>query len=302
MPLTEPRDDGLPGMDALQAVCRIAEVDPTDARLLHHRSNAVYLLPRDQRVVRLAPDTAVRRRRAHTSIAVTRWLATQPDPVALPPMPGDQPVIAAGAVATFWPHRPTTPPPSLADLAIPLRRLHSFPAPPFPVPRYQPLQRLQEAFDLDQNRPQPAVTDDDRTWLLQRATELIDTFSTTDFPLGDGLVHGDAHTENLVHDHHNLLLIDWDGACLGPRELDLLTGIPNHFHEPASRRAQFLNAYGYDILTWPGWTLLRDLTELHALGAYIRLAPTKPAAAVELRHRIRSLRTNDRSAVWHAVP
>lgn len=299
---TEPSDDGLPSIDALHAVCRIADADPTDARLLHHRSNAVYLLPRDQVVVRLAPDTPVRRRRAHTSIAVTRWLATQPDPIALPPMPGDQPVIAAGAVATFWPHRPTALPPTPVDLAVPLRRLHALPTPPFPLRRYQPLQRLQEALDLDQNRPRPAINDDDRAWLLNRTTELIDAFNTTDFPLGEGLVHGDAHTENLVRDRTNWLLIDWDGTCLGPRELDLLTGIPNHFHESAATRTQFLTAYGYDILAWPGWILLRDLTELHALGAYIRLAPTKHAAAHELRHRLRSLRTNDRSARWHAIP
>lgn len=46
-------------------------------------------------------------------------------------------------------------------------------------------------------------------------------------------------------------------------------------------------AYGYDVRAWPEWTVLRDITELHSLGAYIRLAPDKPAAADELRHRIR---------------
>ncbi|WP_410570696.1 phosphotransferase family protein [Amycolatopsis sp. cmx-4-61] len=296
-------DSGLPGLPALRETCRIFGADPADARLLHQRSNAVYLLPRDQLVVRLAPDTALRRRRAQTCIEVTQWLATQPEPVALAPASGEQPVIAADAVATFWPHRPTTPAPSLEDLAVPLRRLHALPAPPFPVPRYQPLQRLFEAIDLDQQRPRPAVADDDRAWLFDRAHTLADVFATTAFPLGDGLVHADAHSENLVRapDGH-WLLIDWDSTCLGPRELDLLTGIPDHFHEPEADRTRFLTAYGYDILSWPGWKLLRDITELHALGAYIRLAPDKPAAAAELHHRVRSLRTDDRSARWHAIP
>ncbi|TVT22876.1 phosphotransferase, partial [Amycolatopsis rhizosphaerae] len=150
--------------------------------------------------------------------------------------------------------------------------------------------------------PQPALTTDDHTWLTQRAAELVDTFMTTRFPLGEGLIHADAHTENLVHDHGHWLLIDWDGTCLGPRELDLLTGIPDHFHEPARLREQFLTGYGYNILDWPEWTLLRDITELHALGAYIRLAPSKPAAAAELARRIRSLRAGDRSVRWHAIP
>lgn len=207
-------------------------------------------------------------------------------------------------VATFWPYRPTTPASSLADLAVPLRRLHALPAPPFPVPRYQPLQRLSDALDLDHRRPHPAVADNDRAWLLARARTLVDTFTATTFPLGEGLVHADAHSENLLRDpdHSRWLLIDWDGTCLGPRELDLLTGIPDHFHEPETNRTQFLTTYGYNILSWPHWPLLRDITELHALGTYIRLAPSKPPAATELHHRIRSLRSGDRSARWHAIP
>ena len=303
MALPDRQDSGLPSLPALREACRIFGADPAGARLLHQRSNAVYLLPRDDIVVRLAPDTPLRRRRAQTCVEVTRWLAGQPDPIGLPPVLGEQPVIVAGAVATFWPQRPTTPAPSLADLAVPLRHLHALSTPPLPVPRHQPLQRLVEAVDLDQRRPHPAVAVADRAWLLDRAHTLIDTFTTTAFPLREGLVHADAHSENLVRDPDGRwLLIDWDGTCLGPRELDLLTGIPDHFHEPEDDRRRFLTAYGYDILGWPGWTLLRDVTELHALGAYIRLAPSKPVAAAELHHRIRSLRTGDRSARWHAIP
>ena len=40
----------------------------------------------------------------------------------------------------------------------------------------------------------------------------------------------------------------------------------------------------------------------HARTPIIRLAPSKPATAAELHHRIRSLRTGDRSARWHAIP
>jgi aminoglycoside phosphotransferase (APT) family kinase protein len=304
MPLAASQDSGLPGLPALREVCRIFGADPVGAQLLHQRSNAVFLLPSDQLVVRLAPDTPLRRRRAQTCIDVTSWLESQPEPVALAPVPGEQPVIAAGAVATFWPQRPTTPPASLTDLAVLLRRLHTLPVPQFPVPRYQPLQRLFEALDLDYERPRPTLATNDRAWLLDRARTLVTTFTATTFPLGDGLVHADAHSENLVRDpsHGSWLLIDWDGTCLGPRELDLLTGIPDHFHEPEADRRRFLAAYGYDILDWPGWTLLRDITELHALSAYIRLASSKSAAATELHHRVRSLRTGDRAARWHAIP
>lgn len=296
-----PRDAQLPGLDALYGVCRIFGADPKDARLLHHRSNAVYLLPHARSIVRLAPDTPLRRDRAITVMGVTRWLATQPGPIALPPMPGEQPVLAAGAVATFWPYRPTVPSATLADLAAPLRRLHALPDPPVRVPRYRPLHRLHEALALDGQRRHPALTHNERAWLTERADELVDRFITTHFPLGDGLVHADVHTENLLRIDGEWVLIDWDQTCIGPRELDLLTGLPDHFHEPSAGRMQFLSAYGYDILDWPDWTLLRDITELHSLAAYIRLAASKPAAATELRHRLRSLRTGDTSARWHAI-
>ena len=74
-------------------------------------------------------------------------------------------------------------------------------APPWPVPGYQPLRRLREALALDQGRPRPAVADDDRAWLRDRADELVDTFTTTQFPLGVGLIHADARHGNLVFDH-----------------------------------------------------------------------------------------------------
>lgn len=292
---------GLPGLDALAQVCRAFGVNDEDAVLLHHRSNAVYLLPHEQVVARLAPPTALRQQRANTVIAVTRWLATQPDPIALAPVPGEQPVVTGGAVATFWPYQPPTLPPTLADLAELLRRLHALPTPPFPVPEYQPLHRLHEALDIDQARQHPVLPETDRTWLAERAHVLVDAFATTEFPLGIGLVHADAHSENLVRHNAGWVLIDWDQTCLGPRELDLLAGLPDHFHEPEANRVAFLTAYGYDLTHWPGWRLLRDIAELHSVASYIRLGPSKPAAAAELNKRVQSLRSGDRSIRWQAI-
>ncbi|GAB3447731.1 phosphotransferase [Actinophytocola sediminis] len=293
--------EDLPGLEALSAACRAFGLDDADARLLHHRSNAVYALPRDQVVARLSPATDLRRERAATVIGVTRWLSSLPDPVALAPLPGDQPVVTESAVATFWRYRPTTAPPTFEHLATLLRRLHQLPPPPFPMPRYRPLHRLREAIDLDTRRNEPALADTTRAWLDNRVAVMLETFTQTTFPLGVGLIHADAHSENLVRQDDGWVLIDWDQTCLGPRELDLLAGLPDHFHEPAADRTAFLTAYGYDLTRWPAWTLLRDIAELHSLASYIRLAPTKPAAAQELTRRVDSLRSGDRSVRWHAI-
>ncbi|MFR9770684.1 aminoglycoside phosphotransferase family protein [Nocardia sp. SC052] len=294
-------DSQLPGRAAVRAACQEFGVDDRDAQLLHHRSNAVWLLPHADLVVRLAPDTAYRRERAHTTVAVTRWLAAEAQRIALTPASGIQPVTVSGAIATFWPYRPSPGRPGPADLGTLVRRLHSVARPPFPVPRYQPLRRLFEALALEDERTTPALTDSDRAWLRARAEALVGQFTQTEFPLGEGLVHVDVHSENAVCDHGDWVLIDWDQCSIGPRELDLVNGLPDHFHQPQHERARFAAAYGYDLLDWPGWALLRNITELHSLGAYIRLAPTKPAAAEELRHRIRSLQTGDKAAVWQGV-
>lgn len=293
-------DSALPGRSALEQVCTAFGLNPDAAQLLHRRSNAVWRV--GDVVVRLAPDTPLRRTRAATSIAVTRWLAsTAPDRIALNPMPGEQPVVMDRGVATFWPHRPAATQPAARDVGSLVRRLHDQPAPPFRIPEYRPLRRLREALDVDAARPQPVLSDHVRGWLHSQADALVVAFEMTTFPLGYGLVHADAHEENMVPADGGWVLIDWDNACYGPRELDLVGTLPDHFHTPYADRAEFVRSYGYDLLEWPNWILLRDITEYHSLGSYIRLAAAEPRAAHELRRRVESLRTGDRDVVWQSV-
>jgi hypothetical protein len=293
-------DDALPGPDQLRALCAGYGVDSAGARLLHARSNAVYLLPNADLVIRMAPATDVRRQRAHTTILVTRWLAEQDPAIALSPAGGDQPVEAAGAIATFWPYRPTPGVPPTHEIAGLIRRLHATPVPPFPVPEHQPLVRLREALALDRARPAPVLSEPDRAWLQNRAEHLVQTYGQTEWPLGRGLVHCDVHEENVV-DSEGWKLIDWDQVCLGPREFDLVSALPDHFHQSETERQALLTAYGYDLLGWKGWVLVRDIIELHSLSSYLRLAATRPDAATELKFRVESLRNDDRAARWTAV-
>ncbi|MFD9701238.1 phosphotransferase enzyme family protein [Lentzea sp. NPDC059081] len=288
-------------MDQLQRACDVYGANAADARLLHSRSNAIYLLPHEQIVVRLAPATSLRQQRAATVIEVTRWLATQPNPTALSPTPGNQPITTDAAVATFWPYRPTGITVSPTDLGQLLKKLHQQPTPPFAIPPYRPLHRLREALLIDGERTEPILASHDAQWLADQADRLIEQFTGMDTPLGTGLVHADVHAENVILDAGRWLLIDFDHVCTGPRELDLVSGLPDHFQEPEARRAMFLAAYGQDLTSWPGWTVFRDITELHSLSAYVRLASTSSAARHELHKRIRSLRTGDRTISWQSI-
>jgi MFS family permease len=123
--------------------------------------------------------------------------------------------------------------------ATPAARTPDSAAPCPCVPTAAPPSR---ALDIDQARQHPVLPETDRAWLTERARALVDAFAATDFPLGTGLVHADAHGENLVRHNAGWVLIDWDQTCLGPRELDLLAGLPDHFQEPEADRAAFLAA------------------------------------------------------------
>jgi aminoglycoside phosphotransferase (APT) family kinase protein len=158
------------------------------------------------------------------------------------------------------------------------------------------------ALTLDTARDQPVLPASTREWLITQAARLQHAYDTISTPLGHGLIHADVQPDNLLHDRSGRwLLIDWDRASHGPRELDLAFAVTSHFHDPDTERAEFSATYGYDITTWTGWTLIRDLTELHCIASYIRRAATKTAVRDELHRRVTSLVTNDRSVVWRSV-
>jgi aminoglycoside phosphotransferase (APT) family kinase protein len=266
-------------------------------------SNAVYLLPAADAVARaaLTPDALPRVRRA---VQVTRWLASLGFP-CVQPLEVDQPAVVADphgeVVVSLWRYVPRPPgvaPPSAEAFGRLLRRLHALPAPPVSLPPMRPMARLDAAVEAG-----GTLGDADRAWLLERRRTLLSAFQL-DSPLGHGLVHGDAHLGNLLPSAGpaGMVLADWDSVVDGPREWDLvLIAANDRFGRSAADRAAFARGYGYDVTTWPGWTVLRDLRELHSLAAYLRLAPTDPPAAAELQHRLESLRSGDRSVVWHAL-
>jgi len=156
---------------ALTAACARAGLDARDATVLHVRANAVYHLPSDGVVVRLraasgSPDEVMTR--FATAIEVTRWLRAQDFP-AIEPVSMDQPVIAAGHVATFWRYVPVTERAGrdVTSLGRLIRELHSLPPPPVTLPAAEPLGSLRA--DIRDSNSLPA---DQREWLLARASEL----------------------------------------------------------------------------------------------------------------------------------
>jgi aminoglycoside phosphotransferase (APT) family kinase protein len=296
-----------PDAAALHSIAAQLHLDTEGFQPLRVHDAAVYLLPRSNIVVRLVRATDTNRERAELALRVTEWLRRHNFPSVRPRY--RQPYQAAGTLATLWEYLPqpsTDPPLSVLARALGrlLRDLHALPAPPFRLPTFDPFARLRAAMDGD--RVSSVLLADDCAFLDARIVKLEDAFRALDFPLGIGLIHNDAHIGNLLASAGSrcgFVLADWESARWGPREVDLvLEGAPgNRFGESAELRTAFAEAYGYDIAGWVGWRVLRDARDLHSLAAYLRTAPSQPAAAEELRRRLASLKDTRRAYVWRTV-
>lgn len=281
----------------LRTACARVGLDASTARLLHQHATGIWLLPADRIVARISrsPDDRGRIARA---VTITRWLAAQDFPATMP-ADVDQPVELSAASVTFWHYylQVDRTPPGAAALGRLLRQLHQLPHPPVPLDDYMPLVRLGHALAGD-----TPLAGDDLAWLAERRLELVDAYGELRSELGVGWIHGDAYPGNTLWSGEQVILGDWDEVASGPRELDLVNthqGVRMGRSE-ADRRA-FTDAYGWDVTAWSGFLVLRQIRDLHTLGAYIDRAGHGDALATnELNHRVRTLRVGDTTAQWHA--
>lgn len=289
---------------ALRQACEVAGLDAAGARLIHHYANAVYLLPAEGAVVRLqhGPHGL---QRAATSFHVTRSLIADHGFPATAPLSGTEVVaVDETTVGTFWtyyrqPDDGAKPTP--AQLGTVIRRLHSLPAPPVELPRWRPLRSLEASVRA--RSALAAIDSEEQRWLLDRIERVRQQLEDLDWPLGWGVIHGDAWVGNLLWDMaagpSAAVLADWDSVSWGPREVDL---IPS-FH--AARRygrghawaQSFVDAYGYDLSDWEGFRTLLAMRDLVQIAGPLRRAPEEPALARALRQRLAGIRSGS-TTTW----
>jgi hypothetical protein len=285
---------------ALQAACALAGLDAGDAVLLHIRGNAVYHLPRVGVIARLRlipgqPDPV--RKQVTAAVQTAAWLRHHGFP-ATQPLGLDQPIAVDGHLATFWRYETVTETGTrdLTVLGNLIRRLHNFPRPDVFLPAANPLGSMRA--DLSNS---DAIAVADRRWLLAKADDLEQQYHHTQWTLGTGLIHGDAHADNLLQTPQGVVLGDWDSVSHGPRELDLIpTSMWHRYGRPRTEWDIFCAAYGVDPADLPGLPLLQKLRELHALAAYARNA-SDDSYRPELTRRVTSLADGDDALPWRAL-
>jgi aminoglycoside phosphotransferase len=282
--------------DALRDACTTLGLSAHGLTPLRRHATSVYLLPQDGVVARVSPWA--QREHLARAVTLTRWLASQGLPVT-EPINAQQPVERRPHVITFWTHypQPEGPPPPAEHLGRLLRQLHSLPLAPVTLPTYRPLAPLRDIVEQS-----TALPLSDQQWLLSAVAEAQERYAHLAFPLGEGLVHGDAYPGNTLWDGSHVRLGDWDEAAYGPREIDLANTFQGvRFGRTQQELSAFADAYGYDPVHWPGLPLLTTMRDMHTLGSFIRRADQGDDAALEqLAFRLKCLRSDDHSADWRS--
>jgi aminoglycoside phosphotransferase (APT) family kinase protein len=279
--------------------CEITGLDGEGARLLRLGENALFHLPMESTVVRIARTTEYWRD-AVKEVAVARWLANHQFPAAeIRGMP--QPIQAAGHPVTFWlfinGRRGSRS--DIAHLGTLLRRLHKLPRPTtFHLPEEDILGRVHGRIES------APVSSADKDFLISRLGELASEIPRLRYPLSSAPTHGDAHVQNLMFRDGQAILIDFERFAWGQPEWDLSMTATEYqtagwWTEP--EYGKFVEAYGYDVTTWTdGFPVLRAVHEIKMTTWLMQNVNESPEIAKEYQNRIRTIRGEIASpGNWH---
>ena len=280
----------------LREACARAGMASDDAELLRLGENAIYRLVSAPVVVRIA-RSADRLRRVKKELCVARWLAVANVPAVHVYEYIAQPLLVDGHPVSFW-HAVTggEPTPTHVDLARLLARFHALGDCPCELPGFDPLATTRSRLAVADG-----IAERDHDFLRARCNELAEQLHDLDFALPQGPIHGDAHTRNLLTDHGCVVLIDFEASAIGPREWDLLpTEIAqDRYGLPGEKYREFAGTYGFDVRTWPGYPVLREIRELTMTTWIMQNIRESPATAAEFDLRVTSLRERDFERAWN---
>ena len=283
--------------DALEQACAAAGIDTDGARLLRVGSNTVYRLkpPVIVRVSRPGADADQVRR----TVAVARWLESVDYP-SVRAADVDQPVTVDGQLVTFWEAVSDDGDQyaSTAEVAEVLVKLHSLTAPDdLHLPELAPFANAPRRIETN-----TWLNPEDRAFLITMMARMRATYDGLEFTLPPGVIHGDANVGNVLRDRHgNPVVIDLDGFAIGPREWDLaLTAIyyDSFGWHTREEYEDFIRVYGFDIMQWPGYPVMRAVREFLMVTWVIQKAAESGQAAAEARKRIAALRTGASRRDW----
>jgi aminoglycoside phosphotransferase (APT) family kinase protein len=280
----------------LKTACDLAQLDLDRAELIRLGENALYLLPDAAIVVRIA-RTMDYWQDATKEVSVSRWLAQHDFPGAeVTEFP--QPIIAGGHPVTFWRyiHGHPARPEDVAELGGVLARLHHLPAPTeFRLPNEDIFGRVERRIET------APVPSDDKDFLVNRCEQLKQELPRLRFPLSPSPTHGDAHIKNLMISDGRIILIDFERFAWGQPEWDLSMTATEYITAGFWTEAQyaaFAGAYGYDVMEWHGFEVLRATHEIKMTTWIMQNVHESAEIAAEYEARMHTIRTGQGARTW----
>ncbi len=282
--------------EVLRAACSVAGLNSNRARLIRFGENALFHLPEDGVVVRIARGMDYWSD-AEKEVRVARWLAKIDFPAAQVHNV-DQPISVRGRPVTFWHfiNGRAGDQRDIAALGAVLRRLHATSPPTtFLLPHENILGRVRQRIDV------AMVPPTDKSLLLRRLSDLQAELLRLRYPLRPAPTHGDAHTENLIICDGQPVLIDFERFAWGQPEWDLAMTATEYLTAKwwtDDEYDQFVNAYGYDVTSWAeGFDVLCAVHELKMTTWLMQNVAESPEIAEEYQVRMRTLR-GEPSSGW----
>ncbi|WP_268742183.1 phosphotransferase enzyme family protein [Nocardiopsis dassonvillei] len=261
--------------------------------LVRMGERAVFRIGSD--VIARVERSADRWEEADREVQAARWLAEQSLPVTHP-LPGKQPVLAEDLVVTLWEavQGEWTVPRELGRL---LRALHHLTPPPsLGLPALDPFHRVAERIDTV-----PGLDTTQRDLLRAHRQDLAARWPTVTPVLGTHVIHGDANIGNVLATPQGVVLFDLDGICWGPPEWDLvLTALYRDlgWHSD-TEYADFCDVYGFDVTSWDGYPLYKQVRELRMTTWLAQKCGESPEIDAEIARRIADLADPHRPRTWN---
>jgi aminoglycoside phosphotransferase (APT) family kinase protein len=281
----------------LDKACHKIGASAENAGLIRLGENAIFGLPQEKIVVRIARSAAVLGD-AEKEVAVASWLRDVGIPAA-EPTAHPQPLLVLSHPVTFWRLIDDSgAKPALAELGRILRRLHAAPVPEeLPLPPFDIFGRVAERITAS-----AVLAETDRQFLADKLADLRVRYAEVKFPLPAAAVHGDAHQANLIEaTDGEVLLIDFERFAFGPPETDLAVTATEYllgWHSDPDY-ASFCQAYGFDVTAWKGFPVLRAINELKMTTWLMQNVGESEQIADEFRLRLASLHDDDAPRNWH---
>jgi len=280
----------------LRTACAIAGFDDTDASLMRLGENALFHLPVNGVVVRIA-RTMDYWADAEKEVNVSRWLAENHFPAAQV-CDISQPVRVDDHPVTFWRFIKGRPGDrqDIAILGTVLRRLHEMTAPTnFELPSEDVLGRILPRLE------KATIPNEDKSFLSGMFDELQSKVFGLVYPLRPAPTHGDAHNENLMFRGETPILIDFERFSWGQPEWDLAVTATEYLTAKwwtEDEYHQFAESYGWDVTSWTeGFDVLRSMHELKMTTWLMQNVAESAEIASEYQLRMRTLR-GEPSAGW----